>query len=416
MIGWYRFSTLRIMVLAGFYFAGAALVACAQDKITVVFRYDDYSMKSRTDVETILIQAFKDRGYSFTMAVVPCVVVRDPQDPRPQSPDCLRGEKLSILKRSIEDRSVDPALHGYSHKAVTRIGTHSEFAGRSYEEQRTLVLSGRSTLEAATGRRVSTFIPPFNTYDRTTLRVLADLGFDVISANLSGPVDGGSPLKFLPATADLKSLRQGIDAARRMRPPQAIIVVMFHDYDFTEVDSRTGMCSFREFEDLLRWLKQQEDAQVLSVRQTLETTHDLSVKRYISNKKRLIERFRPPFLTGLYVHLVYLPAGTELPIRTRGWLMMIVFYPVLFLGSSIAHGARLLGLRIAPQALRPIGMFLSVLALPLIVVYFVRDSNQQGFMAAVGLTVFTGSLLGIYVAKSIKSWRTQHSAYRHRTQ
>jgi len=96
--------------------------------------------------------------------------------------------------------------------------------------------------------------------------------------------------------------------------------------------------------------------------------------------------------------------------------MMIVFYPVLFLGSSIAYGACLLGLRIAPQALRPIGMFLSVLALPLIVVYFVRDFNQQGFMAAVGLTVFGGSLLAIYVATSIKAWRTQHNTYRHRTQ
>jgi peptidoglycan/xylan/chitin deacetylase (PgdA/CDA1 family) len=373
-------------------------------------------MRSRTDVETRVIKAFKDQGYSLTMAVVPCVVVRDPQDPRPQSPDCLRGEKLSILNRSIEDGSVDPALHGYSHKGVTRIGSYSEFAGKSYEEQRTLLLSGRSTLEAATERRISTFVPPYNTYDRTTLRALDDLRFDAISANLSGPADEGFPLKFLPATADLKSVRQGIDAARRMRHLRAIIVVMLHEFDFTEVNSQTGMCSLKEFEDLLRWLKQQEDVQVLSVRQTLETTHDLSVKRYISNKKRLIERFRPPFLPGLYVHLVYLPIGIEPSIRTRGWLMMIVFYPVLFLGSSIAYGACLLGLRIAPQALRPIGMFLSVLALPLIVVYFVRDFNQQGFMAAVGLTVFTGSLLGIYVATSIKSWRTQHSTYRHRTQ
>lgn len=418
MIGWHRLTTrwVMIIVLAGFYFARATLAASAQDTITVVFRYDDYSMRSRTDVETRVIRAFKDQGYSLTMAVIPCVVIRAPQDPRPQSLDCLRGEKLSILKRSIEDGSVDPALHGYSHKGVTRIGSYSEFAGKSYEEQRTMLLSGRSTLEAATERQISTFVPPYNSYDRTTLRALDDLRFDAISANLSGPADEGFPLKFLPATADLKSLRQGIDAARRMRHLRAIIVVMVHEYDFTEVNSQTGMCSFKEFEDLLRWLKQQGDVQVLSVRQTLETIHDLSVKRYIANKKRLIERFRPPFLPGLYVHLVYLPIGIEPSIRTRGWLMMIVFYPVLFLGSSIAYGACLLGLRIAPQALRPIGMFLSVLALPLIVVYFVRDFNQQGFMAAVGLTVFGGSLLAIYVATSIKAWRTQHNTYRHRTQ
>jgi hypothetical protein len=90
-----------------------------------------------------------------------------------------------------EARAAHPGLislnqHGNVHEQTLN-GEHvwSEFAGgRPYEEQRAAIREGRDRLRDALGGDfcARVFTPPCHKYDETTLRALADLGFDVLSA------------------------------------------------------------------------------------------------------------------------------------------------------------------------------------------------------------------------------------------
>jgi peptidoglycan/xylan/chitin deacetylase (PgdA/CDA1 family) len=105
-----------------------------------------------------------------------------------------------------------------------------------------------------TGVPVATFVPPWNRYDLNTLRALEALGFSTISVSLPGPAMKTSSLNFLPSTCDLKDLRAAVRAAGRSSAAQPLIVVLFHEYDFSEVDERPGAITYPEFADFLEWL------------------------------------------------------------------------------------------------------------------------------------------------------------------
>ncbi|MFQ5557732.1 MAG: DUF2334 domain-containing protein [Acidimicrobiales bacterium] len=76
--------------------------------------------------------------------------------------------------------------HGWTHETVIKgRPTPAELAGHpSRDEQRRRIVAGREHLSSLLGeahdRRV--FTPPNHAYDRTTLKLLAECGFDIISA------------------------------------------------------------------------------------------------------------------------------------------------------------------------------------------------------------------------------------------
>ncbi len=78
--------------------------------------------------------------------------------------------------------------HGYCHEQVIG-GKHrwSEFAGgRSYADQHEAIARGRERLRDRLGDTfdASIFTPPQHRYDAATLRALADLGFETMSASV----------------------------------------------------------------------------------------------------------------------------------------------------------------------------------------------------------------------------------------
>ena len=82
------------------------------------------------------------------------------------------------------------AQHGTYHCYVTEdsgilgINPFSEFAGLSYEVQLDKLQTGRRILEE-NGIRTDIFMAPGHTYDRNTLKALAECGFRVITDGLS---------------------------------------------------------------------------------------------------------------------------------------------------------------------------------------------------------------------------------------
>jgi len=81
------------------------------------------------------------------------------------------------------------ALHGYQHRYVNRerglmrLTAHSEFTGLSYPEQKDKLVRGLAIF-AAQGVRADAWVAPSHSFDRTTLRILAELGLTVISDGL----------------------------------------------------------------------------------------------------------------------------------------------------------------------------------------------------------------------------------------
>jgi hypothetical protein len=237
--------------------------------ITLVFRYDDYSSGPRHNsvFETQLLKAFIDSGMAVTYGVIPVVHTGDLGEPAgPDSGAPLTIEEGSLLLEGIKSGHLEVAMHGFSHR-TNRVGkTRTEFEGLPLEEQRSRLARGKAHLERLLSIKVDTFIPPWNQYDANTLLAVEDLGFSVMSADIRAISGTGSSVTCLPCTCAIGQVRGAIAAARAVTQVDRLIVVLFHAYDFVEVDRTRGNTSLQELGDLLRWIRLQEGVDVVTLK------------------------------------------------------------------------------------------------------------------------------------------------------
>lgn len=279
-------ATSYLKALIPFCFVGTFLItncdvpSIEEKQIHVVFRFDDYSARSSTETELRIINAFRNNNASITFGVIPFVCDGDIHDPFPMNIIPLTSEKGDILKRGLEDGVLDIALHGYSHQ-TTNAERMKEFPGLDYKTQLERLTKGKEFLEEIIEAPVTAFIPPWNKYDLNTLRALENAGFSTLSANMNGETTEDSKLNFLPATCGLSRLRDAVSAVRASSDTQPLIVVLFHQYDFKEVDKKRGKITYQEFSYLLTWLKSQKDIRLLSIKQATKAIDDLSALKIV---------------------------------------------------------------------------------------------------------------------------------------
>ena len=88
--------------------------------------------------------------------------------------------------RALVARGWECALHGFQHlnlgsgSSILRRNSQSEFAGLSYETQMERLSQAKSILEEQQ-LPASVFMAPWHSFDRTTLRVLKELGFRALT-------------------------------------------------------------------------------------------------------------------------------------------------------------------------------------------------------------------------------------------
>lgn len=292
--------------------------------ITVVFRYDDYFSLSSTEIESKIMGTFHKYALPCTFGVTPFVCAGDIHDPSLQDVVPLTPLKADMLKNVISANLLEVALHGYSHQ-TNHLWTHrrfSEFLGLDYQSQEEKISKGKSFLEETLNTTITTFIPPWNTYDLNTVKILEKLGFTCISTYIRRKIKKSRKLKFLPYTCDIHRLRDAVESARCSQDPQPVIVTLFHEYDFMEIDKKRGNLSFQDFDELLAFFSSQKDICVLSINQATRQIDDLGFRRFSYNKpSNIILPFVPAEASDVYLSSKY--AFNK---KMKRWARAVAFY------------------------------------------------------------------------------------------
>jgi len=241
------------------------------EPIYISFRIDDCGIDSFEIYENIL-PLFSKYKIPLTLGVVPFhtngnSIIRS-----------LSPQMISFLKPFIYKENIEIALHGYLHRNNCKYSSFSsEFAGLEKEDQKRMILAGKNELERTFGIPISTFIPPWNTYDENTLEVLTELGFKNLSGARYGQISCQNiDLNFIPYTCDLLNIQKTVYKLliENTTPDEKVIVALFHDYNFAYLNkstsnsySRTNSIELFDFEKILEFLHNQKQIVFLTIGQ-----------------------------------------------------------------------------------------------------------------------------------------------------
>jgi peptidoglycan/xylan/chitin deacetylase (PgdA/CDA1 family) len=222
--------------------------------LSVCFRLDDPSPVGDKEVEHSILESFARREIPLCVATIPFA-----NEPNGRAL-ALSRQNAGHLVDASRKGSIEIAQHGHSHRrGTTDRGAPSEFFGVPFEEQSRLIREGNAHLAALFDRRITGFVPPWNTYDHSTLRALAMAGFEFLSAGPEFIKSGALPI--VPATCSLHNARRAAESARYFRALAPLLVVVFHPDDFEEFklpplhDDPPPFTSLPELGSLLDWIK-----------------------------------------------------------------------------------------------------------------------------------------------------------------
>lgn len=143
--------------------------------VGVVIRLDDISPL----MDLKKFDRFKDIMDRYNLVAVLGVI-----------PSHLRKEKINKITdmlHELECKGWEIAQHGYTHECLSNNGgllggKKSEFANLPYELQRERIKKGKGIMEEQ-GFCPTTFIAPWHSYDKNTIKALADEGFKIMNDN-----------------------------------------------------------------------------------------------------------------------------------------------------------------------------------------------------------------------------------------
>lgn len=145
-----------------------------------IFRWDDISPFHNRKKFRALVDLFLKYQVPAVLGVIPDN--RDEEIHFDTQPESEFVEQL----RELDQAGWEIAQHGYRHVkhiesgGIWDINKASEFAERDYDDQITELRGGRDILRSY-GLDPVTFIPPWHSYDESTVKALAAIGFRVLS-------------------------------------------------------------------------------------------------------------------------------------------------------------------------------------------------------------------------------------------
>ena len=192
-------------------------------------------------------------------------------------------------------------------------------------------------------------------------------------------------------------MRDVVKSAIRVSDPQPIIVVLFHEYDFFEIDREKGKLGYQDFEKLLAWVTSQKDIRVLSIGQATTVLNDSSnARRFIKFKSYLKACYLlPPFLHPLSG--VYLSSKIAYNMKIRYWMFALFFYiavfmisiTITFFGGHIVFPRSRLVTSVSKYGGPALLILLSIYAL---------HNLTLGFKGAIVIAVLLGACIGVWIS------------------
>ena len=369
-------------------------------QIIVVFRWDDYSSVSDTDLELKLIDAFQSNNIQYTIAVVPFAVKGYGGDSTPRDLAPLTDIKADVLKKAIHTGLVEVALHGYSHQTTrSKIwGGYSEFQGLDYTSQALRIEKGKTFLEALLNVKLTTFAPPFDTFDHNTINLCEKFGFEMFSASMDQPADirSSDKIKFLPDTSGLWNVRSAIESARLINDNQPIVICLMHYQDFQDANRMLDSNKVDSFIELLKWIKVQNDIRVVTLGEAATVVKDASASRFVNFKDRFILRLVPPFINRYFMFPVGVYYSTMKASREADlYAVVSVFYLIFILCvTAITFWA---GLFVLPRS--RLVTLVSKYGLPALLVLGICDAEIRHVVKYRG-----AAILAVVIAMNIGIW------------
>lgn len=165
----------------------------------LLFRLDDVTPQQNWENFERLHDLFRRYSIAPVIGVVPQNMDKKLCVDKP------RENYIAYLKKLHDEEGWVIAQHGYTHTYVNRNGgmlkvnRQSEFAGLSGEEQRKKLGDGQQILQKQ-GICAKMFMAPAHAYDKTTLKVLKELGFTWVTDGYTNHVYRRYGLVFIPCT------------------------------------------------------------------------------------------------------------------------------------------------------------------------------------------------------------------------
>ncbi len=181
-----------------------------------IFRMDDITPDMDWGKFYKFFDMFERNGIRPIIGVVP-----DNKDPH-LSKQPKREDFWEIIKDLQQRKAVDVAQHGFEHKYVVKktgvfrkiygYWPQSEFVGLSYEEQYRKIKAGQDILKGH-GIISDIWMAPSHSFDKTTMKVLKDLGFKRITDGIALFPYKSKGLLFIPQQlwkSDVMPFKTGI--------------------------------------------------------------------------------------------------------------------------------------------------------------------------------------------------------------
>lgn len=366
--------------------------------ITLIFRYDDFSARSNTAVESEMFSLFSKYGVPCVVGAIPLVCAGDERDTGVQQYLELPIEKESILREGIAAQLVEVALHGYHHQNLNpnEGGRLREFSGLSTKEQVRRLQDGLTRLEQSGLGPITTFIPPFNAYDSMTVKAVETTGIKCLSAAMFDDVPDSTDLCFMPHTCSILQVKEALDRARVM-DEHSIVMPLLHPFDFRESGDPQGRYTFPEFEELLSWIAVQSDVR-LATCAAVVADGGCDTGRFVAQREYLrwsLKSWGLPSWSRRFPRTQYLTAAKARGLRR--WMVAEAVGCYISTGVASAFVAyALLAVLPVPVAVVRWGMMCAVFAAALAL--YVRR-NPVYFRGAICLVVLLGLTAGAWVAR-----------------
>lgn len=212
--------------------------------IRLALRFDDPSPTSNRDIEDAILGLCRSAAIPLTLAVVPFTCKAEQALP-------LTEKRAAHLVNAVKIGYAEVALHGYCHKPCQppTVARPSEFTGAAEADQARQIAEGKRLLERVFSQPVSGFVPPWNSFDTTTTRVLARLGFGYISAGNDDrlPTRCARSISYLPRTCTIKNLPEVLGKLNAYDFLNPAVIAVMHHYDFVESGEPNAPFSLAEF-------------------------------------------------------------------------------------------------------------------------------------------------------------------------